>query len=149
MIFRNKIQNIFPEIYCFPRVFLEFSSFFLTTKFNLRFTFTPHTIPYFSRRITRSMNDVPSSKSIPYDKDLSHKKPIRNIFILLPGCQRAALSHNTFFYFVARRGNAFHGETRSRADKARQRNDTVPRSTGRVIFTGRKWSNSALHGSES
>lgn len=27
-------------------------------------------------------------------------------------------------------------------NKGRRRNDTVPRSTGRVIFTGRKWSNS-------
>lgn len=96
---------------------------------------------YFSQQIARSLNDILSSKSAAFGKD-SCKKPIRNISILPPlpvvAISFSILSVVAELHFTAKRLKRVREQTKG----GRQRNDTVPRSTGRVIFTGRKWSNS-------
>lgn len=78
------------------------SRIFLNYEIHLRFALESHTRPYFPRRIARSLNDVPPSKSAAHDKDSSRKKPIRHIFILLIGVGthvQSRLSQYSLFFF--------------------------------------------------
>lgn len=104
------------EYIFFPlRIHRQFFSFFSTAKF----TYASRTMtPYFPRRIARSLNDIPPSKSTAYDKDPSRKKPIRNISILpsFRGNSRAVAALAVlffFFYLTIRCGTAFHARIAS------------------------------------
>lgn len=68
---------------------------FLSHEIHLR---SRNDIPYFPRRIARSLNDVPPGKSAARDKDSSRKKPIRCIFILLTGARVQSRLSRYFFF---------------------------------------------------
>lgn len=136
MCINDKIWNIFPS-----QNASSVSLIFLNSKIHLRFALILRTMTsYFPRRIARSLNDIPPSKSTVYDKDTSRKKPIRNISIL-PSLRHsravATLIVLFFFYLTVRRGTVFHAGGQRKIEKwhgtAKHRSSYFPVESGVTV----------------